>query len=295
MIRFSRGLRYMAAAALFFSLMSLLVKAVGQRLPTQEVVLGRGVVNLGLSWVAVRRAGVPAWGERRGLLLLRGLFGFAALSCFYYAVIHLPLADATVIQYTNPAFTAVIAAVVLAEGIAALELVCVLGSLVGVALVARPSFLFGAGTALDPLAVAAGLAGAVLSAAAYVTVRRLGASEHPYVIVFYFALVTFLGSAPLAAPALVWPTPLEWAGLAGIGLMTQVGQVYMTRGLGLERAGRATAVGYLQIVFAGIWGAVFFAEIPDGLGFLGAGLIVASTLVIAQQRRDRKALVRPGP
>lgn len=284
----------MAAAALFFSLMSVFVKAVGQRLPTMEVVLGRGVVTLALSWVTVRRVEVSPWGRRRGLLLLRGLFGFAALSCFYYAVIHLPLADATVIQYTNPIFTALIAALVLAEGMGTIELFCVLASLAGIVLVARPTFLFGAGASLDPVAVGVGLAGAVLSAAAYVSVRRLGASEHPYVIVFWFALITVVGSAPVAAPTLLWPTPLEWAGLAAVGITTQIAQVYMTRGLGLERAGRATAVGYLQIVFAGVWGVLFFRERPDLLGVLGASLIVAGTFLLARRRREARTLAGGG-
>lgn len=278
----------MAAAAFFFSLMSLFVKGVGQRLPTQEVVLGRGAVTLALSWMALRRVRVLARGERRGLLLLRGLFGFAALSCFYYALIHLPLADATVIQYTNPVFTAVIAAVVLAEGMGALELLCLAASLAGVVLIARPTFLFGNGASLDPVAVGVGLGGAALSAAAYVTVRRLGATEHPYVIVFWFAVVTVVGSVPLTVPAWLWPTPVEWAGLAAVGVTTQIAQVYMTRGLQLERAGRATAVGYLQIVFAGIWGALFFAEVPDALGLGGAAGIVASTFVLARRRRETR-------
>jgi drug/metabolite transporter (DMT)-like permease len=57
--------------------------------------------------------------------------------------------------------------------------------------------------------------------------------------------------------------------------------VYFTRGLQLERAARATATGYLQIVFAGLWGAAFLGERPSGWTILGAGLIVGSTLLMA--------------
>jgi drug/metabolite transporter (DMT)-like permease len=123
--RIPPGIRYMAAAALFFSVMSLLVKSAGQRLPVQEVVLARSSVGAALSWHSLRRRGVPLWGQRRGLLLVRGLLGYAGLSCFFYALVHLPLAEATVIQYTNPVFTALLAVVFLSEHIRPRDLLLV--------------------------------------------------------------------------------------------------------------------------------------------------------------------------
>ncbi len=276
----------MALAAFWFSLMSLLVKVAGQRLDTQQIVLARAVVTLVLSYVLLRQAGIGMWGTHRKLLLLRGVLGFAALSCFYYAVIHLPLADATVIQYMNPIFTALLAAWLLREAIGGREAALVLLSLTGVVLIARPSFLFGERiAALDPFVVTIAVAGAILSAGAYVTVRRLGASEHALVIVFYFPLVTVPASVPFAAAGWVWPTAWEWLVLLGVGIATQIGQVYLTRGLQLEPAGRATAVGYLQIVFAALWGALFFAEYPDGWSLSGAALIIGSTLALGWSRR----------
>ncbi len=280
--RLPPGVRYMAGAAFFFSVMSMLVKLAGSRLPTQEVVLGRSAVGLLLSWIALRRRRIPAFGRRRGLLFVRGLLGFGALSAFFYALTRLPLAEATVIQYTNPVFTGVIAAVVLDEAMSRADVLAVALSLVGVVLVARPQALFGGAATLDPIAVAVGLAGALLSAAAYVAVRRLGATEDPLVIVFYFAAVAVLGSIPDVALVGIAPTALEWLLLAAIGVATQLGQVLMTKGLRAERAGRATAVGYLQIVFAAVWGALFFHELPGLLAVFGAVLVVAGTLVLAR-------------
>ena len=60
----------------------------------------------------------------------------------------------------------------------------------------------------------------------------------------------------------MWPTPLEWLFLLLVGITAQGGQVFLTRGLQREPAGKATAIGYLQVVFAGLWGAVFFGELP---------------------------------
>lgn len=287
--RIPPGLRYMAASAFFFSLMYLLVKVAGRRLPSQEVVLARAVITAALSYAALRGAGVAALGTKRKLLLLRGVLGFVALSCTYYAAVHLPLAEATVIQYTNPIFTALGAAWLLRERMGGREAACVVGSLVGVVLVAQPSLLFGSGARLDPFAAAVALVGALLSASAYVVVRKIGEAEHPLVIVYYLALVSAVGSLPVLATSAVWPRPWEWLLLLGVGLTTQAAQVYMTRGLQLERAGRATSIGYLQIVLAALWGIVFFGEIPDRWSVAGASLIIGSTLALSRSERPEAA------
>lgn len=285
------GVRYMAAGAFFFSLMSLLVKVAGQRLPSQEVVLVRAIITLLLSFWGVRQAGVSLRGNDRRLLITRGAVGFVGLSGFYYAVVHLPLSDATVIQYTNPVFATLIAVRVLGEPLRLRELLSVLVSLIGVVVVTRPAFLLGSDYAarLDGLAVAIGLFGALGSGAAYVAVRKLRATEHPMVIVFYFALVSVIASLPLGLFNAIMPTPREWLVLLAIGVTTQLGQVCITKGLHLEPAGRAAGIGYLQIVFATIWGAIFFAEYPDVGTVVGAGMIVAGTLMLAGYARSARA------
>jgi len=281
--RFPKGLRYMAAGAFFFALMSLLVKVAGQRLPTMEVVLARSVIILLLTWGWLRIRRIPLVGGEQKLLLLRGVLGFISLSLFYYGVIHLPLADATVIQYTNPVWTSLLAAAFLAEGLGRREVALSLASLAGVVLMAQPTFLFGGEAAgLPPVAVAAALGGAVFSAGAYVTVRRLGRTEHPMVIVFWFALVSTVGALPFVAWNFVVPTSGELVVLLGVGITTQAGQVFLTLGLRAERAGRAMAVAYLQIVFAALWGFAVFAEVPDRWTLIGAGIIVVCTWMVGR-------------
>jgi drug/metabolite transporter (DMT)-like permease len=289
------GIRPMVLAALYFSVMSLLVKLAGSAIPTQQIVLIRGLFGIGFAYWLVRHARVPLWGQRKALLWLRGLLGFGAMSCFYYALIHLPLAEATVIQYTNPVWTLWLAAIFLGEKLSWRVLALGGASILGVILIARPEFLFGGGVAgLDPRVVTIALTGAVMSAGAYVTVRKLAATEATVVIVFYFTLVTVLGSAPWLLLGAVWPTPYQWLLLAGIGFTALVGQLYLTRGLRREEAGRATFVGYLQIVFAATWGALFFAERPDAWSIAGALLILGSVLAVAgrwRRGRSREARV----
>jgi drug/metabolite transporter (DMT)-like permease len=277
----SPGLRYMVAGAFCFSIMSLLVKVAGQGLPSQQIVLARSLIMMVLAWTMLRRARIRVLGRQRRLLLLRGLLGFGALSCFYYALVHLPRADATVLQYTNPAFAAVFAIFALGERMRRRELMSVALSLSGVVLVARPALLFGGVAGLDPLAVSVGLLGAVLSAAAYVVVRML-VSEHHMVVIFYFAVVSTLGSLPAAALHAVLPTGFELLVLLGVGLTTHAGQIFMTRGLHLERAGRATAAGLVQIVFAAAWGVLFFANVPDAWGLAGAALVISGVLLLGR-------------
>ena len=278
------GLQYMVLGAFWFSVMSLGVKLAGQRIPSIQIVFVRGVITLALSYWLVRRARLELPGRRPGMLVIRGLFGSLALTCFYFSLVHLPLADATVIQYTNPIFTAVLAAWVLGERMPARSAVFVATSLAGVILVARPSFLGGTSATIDPVHVAIALLGALSSASAYVMVRRLRGIDHPLVIVLYFPLVTVPLTFPFVIAGWTWPTPWEWLVLLGIGASTQAGQVYMTRGLQLEAAGRATSVGYLQIVFAAAWGLLVFGEMPDVWSFIGAAVIIVSTVLLARTR-----------
>jgi len=272
----------MLASAFFFSLMSLLVKQLGERLPSQEVVMARALVGAVLSYAMVRHARLSPWGVNRRVLFWRGLFGFGALSCYFFALTRLPIAEATVIQFTSPIWTSALAAVVLKERVGKQLALCGAVSLVGVLLVARPGFLFGSSSAgLDPVGLGVALLGSLLTAAAYVSVRQASKTDDPLVIVFYFAWIAVLLGVPTAAPVLILPQGWEWAMLATVGVATQIAQVFLTRGLKLETAGRASSVGYAQIVFATGWGAIFFAELPDLLAGAGALLIVVSTITLA--------------
>lgn len=274
----------MVGSAFAFAAMSALVKLAAERLPSQEIVAARAAISLGLSLALLRRAGVrPLLGRRRGLLLLRGLFGFTALSCVYYAIAHLPLAEATVLQYLHPVFTAVLAAALLREAVGRRWLSGSLLSLLGVLLIVRPGPLTAGSWGLDPFAAAVGVAGALASACAYVTVRRLARDEHPLVIVLYFPLVTLPATLPGLVRHGLWPEGLEWLWLGGVGVFAQLGQVWLTRGLQHEPAGRATGLAYLQVVFAGVLGAALFQEVPTPLALVGALLVFAGAFVVGRK------------
>ena len=278
------GLQAMAFSALFFSIMTLFVKVLGAYLPNQEIVFIRNFFTLLLTGGALWKKRINPFGQHYALLLLRGLSGFAALSCFFYAVALLPLAVATVIQFTNPIFTAILAAVWLKEDWdSRLKLATLLG-LSGVVIIARPWQPDPSGVGSGPLILA--LAGAILASIAYVSIRKLATLEPPLVVIFYFPLVGTPISAVASFSSWVWPTPWQWGFLLSVGVAAQLGQVFMTRGLFRERAGRATVVGYLQLAFATLWGLLFFSEIPGWSSLLGSVLIIGGVLYLRTPRRQ---------
>ncbi len=90
----------LVGAALAFSLMTVCVKHLGGRLPVAEVVLIRSLISLVITLTMMSRLGVSPWGEQKGLLLVRGVLGTGALLMFFQAISSLPLAAATLLQYT---------------------------------------------------------------------------------------------------------------------------------------------------------------------------------------------------
>jgi drug/metabolite transporter (DMT)-like permease len=276
----------MAIGAFFFSLMSVCVKLASKHLPSSHTVLARGAVTLVLSFgVLLAKRPRPTlramFGRDKPRLVLRGVAGFIALNCFYYAIKNMPLADATVIQYSSPVFTALLAALVLRERMRRVEGVLMAVSFVGVILVAQPSFLFAHASSTPPATFAIAIAGAVVSAVAYTTIRRLRKTDEADVIVLYFPLVAVpLSIAPVARDATL-PTPVEWLLLLGIGVTTQIAQMFMTKALVSQPAGRATAVSYLQVAFAYAWGILVFGEVPNTLGVVGALVVALATVGIA--------------
>ena len=285
-----RATVWMLSSALSFSLMGVCVKALGGRIPVVEVVLARSLVSLLLSVAMLRQAGLNPWGQRRWLLVLRGLIGTAALFCVFAALAQLPLAAATVLQYLHPTFTALLAWLLLRERVGPRVLLAALLGWLAVILLSSPAELLGQRGAPLPLAgVLLALAGALLSACAYVSVRALGRSEHPLVIVFYFPLV---GLAVTLLPVLidpVLPTAAECLALVGVGLFTQLGQIGITKGLLGMPAARATAMSYGQVPLAALWGWCVFHEQLDPDTALAAGLVLAATLLTLRRARPAAA------
>ncbi|GIX31930.1 MAG: membrane protein [Porticoccaceae bacterium] len=282
----TRGAQLMLLSGAAFAAMGACVRLAGERgIPVLEIIAVRAAISLALSALAAWRRRVPLLGRRRGLLLARGAVGFASLAAFYYALVHLPLAEATLLQYLHPMFTALLAFLLLGERPGLGALLCTALSLAGLAAMAVPAV--GSGAEWPALAVAAGVAGALGSGLAYTLVRRLAASEDPAVIVLYFPLVCLPATLLLGWRDFVWPSGSTWGILVLVGVFTQLGQVALTRAMQVETAARATAFSYSQVVFAALLGGWLFGEWPDGRTLAAGALILAGAVA--------NLLCRPAP
>ena len=296
----SLSARYMVLSALGFSLMGVLVKmAYADGIPVLEIVAARALVSAFISYVDVRRKGISLWGNRKGLLLARGLAGAVALVCVYTALVNMPFAEATVLQYLHPMFTAVLAIIFLKERLHLPVILCIALSFVGLLLIVRPEALFGVLEATYPAwAVIAAIAGALGSAVAYVLVRKLNETEDVSVIIFYFPMVALPLSLILLGDDFVMPQGNTWWILLMVGVATQIGQIGLTKAMQTEGAAKATSFSYLQVVFAVVFGMVFFAEWPTLWTLLGALCILAAALinvVFDQKQRSKTKIKKSDP
>ena len=285
----SLGARYMVLSTLGFALMGMFVKLSSARgIPVLEIVAARSLVSAVISFLDVKRKGIALFGQRKGLLLARGGVGALALFCVYYALVSMPFAEATMLQYLHPMFTAMLAVLFLKERLHFSTLLCLLFSFIGVIIIVQPNAIFGApvpyGThygmgSESSWAVIAAVAGAFGSAVAYVLVRKLSATEDSSVIIFYFPIMAFPLSLLLLGDDFVMPEGITWLLLLCVGVSTQIGQVGLTKAMQTETASRATSFSYLQVVFAVVLGWLVFSEIPRASTLVGGALIILAVIV----------------
>ena len=274
------GARYMLVSALGFALMAACVKLVATRgIPLLEIVAARSLVSLAISYIDVRRKGLSPWGAHRILLAARGVVGAFALICVYYAVMTLPLAEATLLQYMHPVFTALLGLLFLAEGIQRSTVICIIFSITGLILMVEPGVFTGAATTLPTFSVAVALVGAFGSAVAYVLVRRLSLLEDASVIIFYFPLIALPLSVALLGDGFVMPDAGSLVLLLMVGVFTQIGQVGLTKAMRFGSAGKTAAYSYVQVIFAVTLGWAIFGELPSPWTWIGGGLIIAGALL----------------
>lgn len=270
-----RGYAFMAGASLCFAVMGACVKIASESLPFQEVTFFRafgGLVLIG-AWMLARRLSFAA--NDKALLVWRGVMGWAALSAFFYAIAHMHLADAVLLNYTSPFFTALFAAFFLGERLTWRTGLCLAAASLGVALVVGPKGGFW------NLGAVAGLLSAVFAALAYVAVKRATANNSPWAIVLYFSMVASLLTLPWMIGDFHVPTPREWLLLSGVAAAATVAQVLMTYGYQLARASTASIVSLFTPLFAAVLGFVVFHHVPTWGTFVGGALILGAGLALA--------------
>ncbi len=281
-----RGAIWIVLASVLFSIMAAMVKIVGARLHSLEIGFFRCAFGLLVILPFMVRAGPAVFRTERPFMhLWRGLLGTTAMFCGFYALTHLPLADATAISFANSLFMIVLAVLFLGEKVRWRRWSATAVGFLGVLIMVGPG-----GHGLD-LPMAAALFGTLCVATVSVVIKKLSATEAPLSILFSFGIVSTVVSAVPAA--LVWQTPTP-SDLALMLLIGAVGSAAQSCGIRGFRAGEATAVApfdYFRLLFAGLFGYLLFGDVPTPYTLMGAGLIVASTLYIA--RREASLGRRP--
>lgn len=270
------GLRLGGVAAM--SVMTALVKLLDERgVHILEIMFYRqafaalvvavGVLcTTGIASLRTRRLGAHASRTIIGLFAMVTTFGGVAL---------LPLAEATIIQFTVPMFATLLSVLLLKERPGIWRWSAMAVGFVGVLLVTGPS-----GEAFPLVGALVGLASAFFAALTSVLLRQLGATEHATTTVFWFStlsLVPLSAALPFVARS---HAPVEWLLLAATGTLGGIGQLGFTAALRLAPVSAVVPMDYSSLVWAIALGWLLFGALPGASTLLGAPLIVASGLLI---------------
>ena len=259
-----RGALFVVTGGFLLIVMASLVKYLGQTLPAFEVLFIRFLAGLIVILPVVWRMGLKiTHTSKLHLHATRGFVGFMGNLCFFFALIHIPLADTVTIQFSRPLFMIVIASLFLGEIVGLKRSVTTIIGFGGILMITQP---FSEG--FDPWALSA-LGGTFFGTLVVLTVKLLTRTEHTVTIMFYFAVFTTLFAF---VPAVVtWQTPtwFELALLVLTGALGILGQGMFTHGVGLGETSFVMPFDYMRIVYAFILGILWFGEVPGIWSFAG--------------------------
>lgn len=257
------------------SLLHLGVRFVSPELPSIEVVFLRTLFTLLMTAPFVFRPGRMAWRTNNlALQILRGTIGVASMWSWYYALANMPLADAGVLSFTTPIFITIGAGLYFGEKVGGARASAVILGLAGAIVVLKPGF-----EAVSLAAVAA-VGSSILWAMSLLIAKDLTRFDSPITISFYQPLMI----APIAGLAVipVWviPSPSVWLALIAMGAVAALGNYCYVQALRMIDASILMPADYMRLLWMVTWGYVFFSEVPGWSTWLGAALIVGSTLFV---------------
>ena len=292
-------------ASLILSVNSLMVK-LAESVPSIEVTFMRLTSQMVFSLPAMiffKDKFIYPWKQSR-FLLLRGLSGTTAMTLMIYAVKHMPLADARVIFYTSPVFTAILGRIFLKESVSKFDVLAMILSIGGVVLIGRPTFLFGSlgehsgsKQVWVPTLVAA--ASAFSSATSTVLTRKMSQEVGPRVVVFYFALVgSVIGFVGSLISGFKYPDcgTYDSIYMLATGVLGYFAQVVRSKALSMDKASVIALVGTIGIGFSFILQLVVLDVVPNSLSIGGAILILLCNVIIFIKKfRDMTKIDPKGP
>jgi drug/metabolite transporter (DMT)-like permease len=275
-----RGVILVVLAAASFSISAAFAKTIGTGIPVAEVIFFRNFFALiPLLPVVISAGGLAALRMRNpGSHMLRTIFGMMGMVGSFYGYVHLPLVTVTALGFTMPLFLTLLAIPILGEKVGWRRWLAVLVGFCGVMLMVRPEQ---GTTDTQWLALGLCILGALAWALAMITIRKMGkAGESGVAIVFWFAFFSSVLAGIAMIPVWVWPSPVQWALLAGIGLVSAIAQIMMTDAYRKGEASLLAPFEYSAIIWTTALGALIWAEMPDAWDFLGILVLVGAGLYI---------------
>ena len=279
------GILYIILAGFFFAGMTAFVKLSGD-LPSTEKVFWRNAIAIFFAAVTLKKRGisfVPPQGKVRWYLIGRATAGFLGMLCNFYAIDRLYIADANMLNKLSPFFAVLFSYFLLKEKIKPYQFGCLLLAFIGALCIMKPS-----GEGLFTFAAFVGLLGGLGAGLAYTFLRKATGEgvPGPYVV-FFFSTFSTLCCVPLLFINFQMPTFQQVLLLCGAGLCATGGQFSITAAYSHAPAREISVFDYVQIIFATIFGILFFGELPDGWSFLGYAFIgVASLTMFLMKKRE---------
>lgn len=258
-------------SAVGFSVMNLFVRLAGD-IPSIQKSFFRNAVAFICAFVVIAKNHTsikPPQGTLK-LLLLRSTFGTVGIFCNFYAVDHLNIADASMLNKLSPFFAILLSAIILKEKASLKQITAVLIAFAGLLLVVRPGFNE---VALFPYMIA--LLGGAGAGTAYTMVRKLGMMKTPGpYIVFFFSGFSMLATIPFIVADYAPMSGRQLLFLIGAGAAASVAQFAITGAYKHSPAREISIFEYTQIIFSAVLGFAFLGQMPDFLCFVGYAVIM---------------------
>jgi len=269
------GLLFILIAAFFFSLMTLFIRLAGD-VPTFQKAFFRNAFAAVVAITLLARSEDKFKIKKGSLpsLFCRAGFGVVGIVTNFWAIDHLVLSDANILNKMSPFFAIIISVWILKEIPSIFEWGCVIFAFIGAAFVIHPT----AGLASFPALV--GMFSGLCAGTAYVFVRKLGThGERGPVIVCFFSVFSTIILFPLMLSSYKPMEPKQWLYLILCGLSATGGQLGITAAYTHAPAKEISVFDYSQVVFAAIWGIIIFGEVPDLYSIIGYIIIIATAIV----------------
>lgn len=292
----TRGIILKLGSVAFFMSLQAMVKAASGHMPTGEIVFLRSLFALPLimGWLLYEGRLHSAFRTTNPLgHISRGTVGVVAMGLSFTALRYLPLPEVTAIFYAVPILTVILAVIFLGERLRLIRIAAVVAGLVGILIIMWPQLqiaraggaandlhAFGAAHDLRAFGATLALMAACAVAVAKILVRKLVGVDPPSTVVIYATLTAVVLSGLTMPFGWVWPTGREFALLLAAGVAGGAGQLMLTTAYRHAEASTIAPFDYSSMIFALVFGYLFFAELPSLQTVLGAALVVAAGLVI---------------